>query len=86
MKFIVENLGVIDKAEIWLKPLTVFIGENSTGKTWTAYALAGILGGYGYEQYRHAYVDKRCDFRYEPIETAIAKSHRPPRLRAGRAQ
>lgn len=73
MKFIVENLGGIDKAEIWLKPLTVFIGENGTGKTWTAYALAAMLGGYGYEQYRDAYVDKRCDFQYEPIETAIAK-------------
>ncbi|RKZ50289.1 MAG: hypothetical protein DRR00_15795 [Candidatus Parabeggiatoa sp. nov. 3] len=30
----IRNLGVIDNASIDLKPLTVFIGENSMGKTW----------------------------------------------------
>lgn len=36
----VENLGQIRKAEIDLKPLTLFIGPNGTNKTWTAYAAA----------------------------------------------
>ena len=45
MKVEIRNLGVIKKAEIDLKPLTVFIGRNGTGKTWTAYTLASILRG-----------------------------------------
>jgi len=42
MKIEIANLGFIQKAEIDLKPLTVFIGGNGTGKTWTAYTLASI--------------------------------------------
>jgi predicted ATPase len=34
MKVEICHLGVINSASIELKPLTVFIGENSTGKTW----------------------------------------------------
>ena len=29
----VENFGPIEKAEIDLRPLTVFVGESNTGKT-----------------------------------------------------
>ncbi|MDE0085065.1 MAG: AAA family ATPase [Candidatus Poribacteria bacterium] len=32
----VENFGPIEKAEIDLRPLTVFVGENNTGKTYLA--------------------------------------------------
>lgn len=51
MRVTVRNLGVIKEAEIDLKPLTVFIGPNNTGKTWIASMLAGIFGQYGSEKY-----------------------------------
>jgi len=39
MKFKIANLGPIKNAEIQLKPLTVFVGENNTGKTYAAYLI-----------------------------------------------
>jgi polynucleotide 5'-kinase involved in rRNA processing len=47
MKITISNLGVVKKAEIDVKPLTILVGENNTGKTWLAYTLAGTLGQYG---------------------------------------
>ncbi len=44
----VENFGPIEKAEIDLRPLTVFVGEGNTGKTYLAvliYALYRNFGG-----------------------------------------
>ncbi len=41
--FEIENLGKIKRATINLKPLTIFIGENNTNKSWVAYCLYGIL-------------------------------------------
>lgn len=44
----VENFGPIEKAEIDLRPLTVFVGESNTGKTYLAaiiYALYQNFGG-----------------------------------------
>ena len=44
----VENFGPIEKAEIDLRPLTVFVGENNTGKTYLAaliYALHQAFEG-----------------------------------------
>ncbi|WP_445635466.1 Endonuclease GajA/Old nuclease/RecF-like AAA domain-containing protein [Nostoc sp. DSM 114161] len=71
MKVKIYNLGVIAKAEIDLKPLTVFIGRNATGKTWTAYTLASILGQHGTEKYLKAYLDKITQNRYPIIDNAI---------------
>ena len=45
MRLKVTNLGKIKSADIEIKPLTVFVGENNTNKTWTAYALYGLLRG-----------------------------------------
>ena len=42
MKLIVDKLGPIDHAEIDVRNLTVFVGPNGTGKTWTAHALYGM--------------------------------------------
>lgn len=47
MKLAVQNLGRIDRAEFEIRPLTVFIGENGTNKTWVAYALYGLMRGWG---------------------------------------
>ncbi|WP_027401353.1 AAA family ATPase [Aphanizomenon flos-aquae] len=71
MKIEIANLGVIQKAEIDLKPLTVFIGGNGTGKTWIAYTLASILGEYGCERYWKAYIDKKTQQRYPIIDNGI---------------
>ena len=38
-KFEVSNFGGIRYGEFVHKPLTIFCGENNTGKTWTLYAL-----------------------------------------------
>ncbi len=43
MRLIAENLGRIARAQIELRPLTVFIGENGTNKTWVAHGLFKIL-------------------------------------------
>lgn len=45
----VENFGPIEKAEIDLRPLTVFVGESNTGKTYLSaliYALHRIFDGF----------------------------------------
>ena len=42
-KLTVENLGRIRSAELDIRPLTVFAGENGTNKTWTAYCLYTLL-------------------------------------------
>ncbi len=39
----VENLGAIERAEMTIRPLTLFFGPNGTNKTWAAYALYGLL-------------------------------------------
>jgi len=71
MKIKFKNFGPIEKAEIELKPLTIFVGANNTGKTWTAYALAGILGPYGRESYSDAYVEGIIPNTYQVLEEAI---------------
>lgn len=71
MKVEISNLGVIQKAEIDLKPFTVFIGHNNTGKTWTAYTLAYILGQNGFEKYLKAYQNNKINTKYEVLEEAI---------------
>ena len=39
----VRNLGPIKEGSIELKPLTVFIGPNNTGKTYLAYLVMGLV-------------------------------------------
>jgi hypothetical protein len=41
----VENIGKVRKADIDLRPLTVFVGDNNTNKSWVAYAAYGCLQG-----------------------------------------
>lgn len=37
----IENLGSIRRAELELRPLTLFLGPNGVNKTWAAYAIYG---------------------------------------------
>jgi predicted ATPase len=49
----VENFGLIKKADITLKPLTIFLGENNTGKSYIAqliYALTRAIRHLGESQ------------------------------------
>lgn len=73
MKVTIRNLGTINEMEISLKPLTIFIGPNNTGKTWTAYMLAGIFGPYGWDQYRKTYSIGEVTETYPSIDNAIQK-------------
>ncbi len=59
MRITVHNLGVLKEATIDLKPLTIFIGPNNSGKTWLAYALVGVLGTHGSREYAQAYAEKQ---------------------------
>lgn len=71
MKVDICNLGVINTASIELKPLTVFIGENNTGKTWVAYTLSAIFGQTGFHNYLKTHKDGKASQTYPPLETAI---------------
>ncbi len=71
MKINISNLGVIKNAQIELKPLTVFVGENGTGKTWAAYAIAGLLGPYGHKKYLEAYLNDKTDVKFQALEDSI---------------
>ena len=74
MKVTVRNLGIIkDEATIDLKPLTIFIGPNNSGKTWFAYAIAGVLGSYGTSEYIQAYINEQVPQLYKPLNDAVEK-------------
>lgn len=52
----VQNFGPIEQAEIDLRPLTVFVGESNTGKTYLAaliYALYGSFAGFARFPWSH---------------------------------
>lgn len=71
MKINIRNLGAISQAEIDLKPLTIFIGPNNTGKTWTMYALSAILGRYGWDKYLNAYIKGQSQENYPTLDAAM---------------
>ncbi|MEW6351913.1 MAG: AAA family ATPase [Thermodesulfobacteriota bacterium] len=71
MKIHISGLGVIPELQVFLKPLTVFVGENGTGKTWTAYSIAALFGEYGFKRYVNAYLQGRTAFRYPPVERTV---------------
>jgi energy-coupling factor transporter ATP-binding protein EcfA2 len=43
VKFVIEDVGPLSRAEIELGDITVICGENNTGKTYATYALYGFL-------------------------------------------
>lgn len=43
MKFEIENVGKLKKAKFELKPLTIFIGKNNSGKTYATTALWALI-------------------------------------------
>jgi hypothetical protein len=67
----IKNLGPIGDAELDLKPLTLFIGPNNSGKSWIAYVLAGIFGTYGWQRYLRGYLEGQTQTSYPPLEQAF---------------
>jgi predicted ATPase len=59
MRVTIQNLGIIQHAEFDLKPLTVLVDPNNTGKTWLASTLASILGIHISNKYSQAHARKR---------------------------
>ena len=52
----VQNFGPIEKAEIELRPLTVFVGESNTGKTYLAALIYALHKNFeGFSQFPRAY-------------------------------
>lgn len=43
MKISIKNLGKIESAEMDLRPFTVILGSNNTGKTYLAYSVYGLF-------------------------------------------
>lgn len=71
MKITIKNLGAIERAEIDLKPLTVFVGHNGTGKSWTAYALASVFSDHGFQKYLEYYLSGVSLKSYPILDKAI---------------
>lgn len=72
MRFSVRNLGSVRRADIEVKPLTIFVGPNNAGKTWLAYTLAGLLGEYGQAQYtRFLITSNSIQETYPQLDSAI---------------
>lgn len=73
MKIKIKNLGAVRQATVEIKPLTVFIGPNNTGKTQTAYAIGGALGKWGVHSYTNAYINNELPETYPMLEEAVNK-------------
>ena len=43
IKFKLENIGHVEKAEVSLNEFTLICGENNTGKTYITYSIYGFL-------------------------------------------
>ena len=43
IKFKLENIGLVEKAEVSLNEFTLICGENNTGKTYITYSIYGFL-------------------------------------------
>lgn len=71
MKITIRNLGIIKEAKIDLKPLTIFVGPNNTGKTWTAYAIANVFSSYSFSRYIDAYVRGDIPNIYQSLDDAV---------------
>ena len=72
MRIKISKLGQIKgEVPIELKPLTIFVGPNNSGKTWTAFALAAIFGPRAFYEYVDAFLDNTLEDRYPPLDDAL---------------
>jgi len=68
-----HNLGAVRQATIDVRPLTVFVGPNNAGKTWTAYTIAACLGEHGLFWQLEDYEKTDDPHRYPPITECYDK-------------
>jgi energy-coupling factor transporter ATP-binding protein EcfA2 len=73
MKIQVKNLGILNEVEIDLKPLTIFVGPNNSGKTLLAYVLVAILGQIGFDKYKDTLDRDKIAEMYPPLDGVIQK-------------
>ncbi|AKB61756.1 AAA family ATPase [Methanosarcina mazei] len=71
MKIHVENLGAVKNGDVDLKPLTIFIGPNNKGKTWTAYSIASLFSNDMFNVYSKSYSEKEPENGYLHIHNAV---------------
>ena len=75
----VENFGPIEKAEIDLRPLTVFVGESNTGKTYLSaliYALQRTFDGISqvpWSPHRIIQLDRISQSRHSSLSTQVSR-------------
>jgi AAA ATPase domain len=72
MEVTINNLGPIrEETSIEIKPLTVFVGPNNAGKTWTAYALSALFGLRSCNEYRNSYLSNKTRGVYPSLDNAV---------------
>lgn len=71
MRASIRNLGPVREADISIRPLTILIGKNNTGKTWTAYLAAAALSRFGLDRFLEAYIHKR--FSYDEVDGVLER-------------
>ncbi len=80
----VENLGPIRKGKVELKPLTVFIGPNNTGKTYLAYLISGLCADLKIRRYVFSHIRRRRKPIYilseKEINSIFEKGHAEIRI------
>ncbi|MBN2287643.1 MAG: AAA family ATPase [Tissierellales bacterium] len=67
----IRNLGALKNADIKLKPLTIFVGENNTGKTYTAYLISFIFSKYAYNGFMNEYTRGNLQEKFFSIENIV---------------
>src|SRR5579859_6032307 len=73
MKIQVKNLGILNEVEIDLKPMTIFVGPNNSGKTLLAYTLLAILGQTGFDRYKDTLDKNKIAEMYPPLARIIER-------------
>ncbi len=76
MKIGIQNLGAVNKATINLKPLTVFVGDNNSGKTWVAYTICGLFGKESWEIYGRKFSKGFLKERYPLMDEYLEQLHK----------
>lgn len=70
MRVTVENLGAVKKGTFELKPLTVFVGPNNSGKTWTAYTIGSLFSIGAYNNFMDYYSENQPE-EYSFIDNIV---------------
>lgn len=64
-------MGAIKEGTIEIKPLTVFIGPNNSGKTWAAYGTSSIVSQFSWGKYTEFFLNNSLEENYPEIEEMV---------------